>query len=524
MPSPPSTALLNATGRHPAGAGQAQGTSQPRFGAGHLRYRLTVALVLLVSLVWPLWGPQREASARPLANDALVDQGTLEMRQPEVQWSVRGSTTWQAVLSRQAVSAGDRVRTGPSAAARLVYFEGTVTEIGPETGFLVERLERSQDSNIVSRLYQTAGTTLSYVVHLVDPAASFEVETPAVTVFVRGTTPRVDVTESTGFTRVRNVPDGTASRVGVIGKDANQTTVILQPGEQTEVIPGSPPSPPTRWNVPVVQPTRGPVAPLTMPDPCQWPGASCDWRLPDPQPSDPCQRPNDICNPPSPLPTLVTCQPGGISCEPRFPDVCPIPALCNSPGDQGPTQPRPTATATPPRPSATPTVARPSATPTLSLPTATPTLARPTATSTPTDPCQRPGVICDPAPSNPCRQLPRLCSTPTGSEPSPPLPTATQTRTPPLGDGPILIQPPRIPVQDRATPSVVLLPTPSSDGPPRSGPIRVTTSDHTLPSGQVPSPLSDTSILTVPTRLALPDRVSPSVPLIPTRDPGPRIN
>jgi len=121
-----------------------------------------------------------------------ADQATLETRLPEVQWSPAGATDWQSVPTRQEVRAGDRVRTGPGASARLVYFEGTVVEVEASTGLLVQRLERTSEGNVVTRLLQSAGTTVSRVVQLVDPAARFEVETPAATAFVRGTDLRTE--------------------------------------------------------------------------------------------------------------------------------------------------------------------------------------------------------------------------------------------------------------------------------------------------------------------------------------------
>jgi hypothetical protein len=68
-----------------------------------------------------------------------------------------------------------------------VYFEGSSTEIGPDTGLLVQRVERSPSGNIVTRLVQTVGTTVNRIVQLADPGARFEVETPAATAIVRGT-------------------------------------------------------------------------------------------------------------------------------------------------------------------------------------------------------------------------------------------------------------------------------------------------------------------------------------------------
>jgi hypothetical protein len=193
----------------------------------------------------PAWGASERPALR--ADMAILtqggDQATLEMRQPEVQWSPSGAVGWQSVPTRQDVRAGDRVRTGTSASARLLYFEGTVTEVGPETGLIVQRLQRSPEGSLVASLYQAVGSTVSRVVQLVDPSASFEVETPAATALVRGTMPEVIVGPD-GVTRINNIPDDTGGTVSVQGKDPNASVVGLAPGQSTRISPGQPPSAP----------------------------------------------------------------------------------------------------------------------------------------------------------------------------------------------------------------------------------------------------------------------------------------
>ena len=85
------------------------------------------------------------------------------------------------------VTEGFRIRTDASGSARLVYLEGSVTTIGPNSGILVQRLQQTEGGNPIVRLFQNAGTTLHRVLQLTDAAASYEVETPAATAFVRGT-------------------------------------------------------------------------------------------------------------------------------------------------------------------------------------------------------------------------------------------------------------------------------------------------------------------------------------------------
>src|SRR5205085_2677096 len=78
------------------------------------------------SLPRPLLGapPGDELLTAAVVLQGQGEQATLETRQPDVQWSPSGAARWQSIADRQAVNAGDRVRTGPGAAGRLVYFEG----------------------------------------------------------------------------------------------------------------------------------------------------------------------------------------------------------------------------------------------------------------------------------------------------------------------------------------------------------------------------------------------------------------
>jgi hypothetical protein len=164
----------------------------------------------------------------------------LETRQPDVQWSPSGAAGWQTVPDRQSVRAGDRVRTGAAASARLVYFEGSVVDVRAETGIIVQRLERSSDGGLVAQMFVQIGGIVSRVQSLSDAAPSFQIETPAATAFVRGTQPRVEVV-STGLTVMSNLPDNSGGLVEVKGKDPAETSVIVAPGLQTQIRPGEAP-------------------------------------------------------------------------------------------------------------------------------------------------------------------------------------------------------------------------------------------------------------------------------------------
>jgi hypothetical protein len=187
-------------------------------------------------------------SARAASLEAPEEQGpgvqaTLEVRRPDVQWSPAGAARWVSVPDRQAVGAGDRVRTGPGASALLRYTQGTVTEIGPETGLLVQRLEQGSDGNFVTGLLQTIGTTITRITGL-DPQDAFELETPALIARPGGTVVGMQVGPD-GATQVANLSEMAESVVLVHGKDPDRTQVLLRPGEGTSVLPGLPPAAPS---------------------------------------------------------------------------------------------------------------------------------------------------------------------------------------------------------------------------------------------------------------------------------------
>ncbi|HEY7063837.1 MAG TPA: FecR family protein [Chloroflexota bacterium] len=197
------------------------------------------AAAIGIGLLLPLGGA---ATARPRVALAQGDgtSAVLETRQPDVQWSRAGAAGWQSVTDRQNVQAGDRVRTGRSASARIVYWEGSVVDVRADTGLIVQRLERGADGSLISQLFVAVGGVVSRVAALADSPANFQIDTPAATALVRGTQPRVEVTGN-GITVIGNLPDHTGGLVDVTGKDPANTSVTVAPGLQTLVRPGQAP-------------------------------------------------------------------------------------------------------------------------------------------------------------------------------------------------------------------------------------------------------------------------------------------
>lgn len=189
----------------------------------------------------PVGAPQDSPSEQ---QRVLSAQATLQVRQGLVEYSPAGSSDFQTAQDGQVVTEGARVRTGNSGSARLVYLEGSSTDISPNTALLVQELQQS-GGNPITNLLQSAGTTLHRVNSLVDSQARFQVETPAATAFIRGTSaaigqrPRTE--ENPCQFLFQNVSDaGSGDVFRVTGSDR---TITLSPNQETLASCGTGPSP-----------------------------------------------------------------------------------------------------------------------------------------------------------------------------------------------------------------------------------------------------------------------------------------
>jgi hypothetical protein len=155
-----------------------------------------------------------------------------------VQWSPAGASEWQPVAGRQAVQAVDRVRTGPGAAARLVYPDGSATELWAQTGLLVQRLERREDGTLNAKLVQTERATFSRVVPLAEVASAPQPESSPL---ARGV-PLIEVARGDPLVEVAHryrEPTRGANRPrrGQGGGEVNQARVFAGSGRGSEVCP-----------------------------------------------------------------------------------------------------------------------------------------------------------------------------------------------------------------------------------------------------------------------------------------------
>jgi hypothetical protein len=193
--------------------------------------RVTTALLVAV-----LFSVQSlVASAAPPPPQGLADRSTLSILRGDGRYSEQARGPVVAAIDGQDVAVGDRVITGPDTNVVLTFFEGSTFTITPNTDIVVERLQGDQTSRDFS-LRLNAGTIWARVVSLVNPAARFEVRTPAAVAVVRGSQIGARVLADGTFqcwTR-----EGAMSVTGSSGQTADLApgeTVLVQPDGQIAV-------------------------------------------------------------------------------------------------------------------------------------------------------------------------------------------------------------------------------------------------------------------------------------------------
>jgi hypothetical protein len=221
-----------------------------------------LAIGLAVLLVGGVVGAQ--VLARPVApavrtgSLSLVDNTTLLPLRGDVQVQVVGGTTFETVVGQRALQVGDRVRTGPSSYASIVYFDGSSSALDPETELVLQRFERDPVTGATAIIVQQPlGTTWTQAAAAGHQFSGFLLASPAARFFARGSQFTTEVT-----------PEGTmtvtAVEGGVFGR-ADAGDVDVPSGFATRVRPGQPPDAP----VPATQPAatlqvsvQGPVRAL----------------------------------------------------------------------------------------------------------------------------------------------------------------------------------------------------------------------------------------------------------------------
>jgi hypothetical protein len=151
---------------------------------------------------------------------------------------------------------GDRIRTGPSSSAVIIFFEGSVTEVSADSEIRLDEMRREGGSTVV-KIREEIGTTSSRVDKLIDARSRYEVETPAGSALVRGSVMGVIVLDN-GTTIIDAIQ-------GQCWALAQGVEVLIPEGMRSIIYRGSAPSGAASSsgsvNPPVISPAQSGQAP-----------------------------------------------------------------------------------------------------------------------------------------------------------------------------------------------------------------------------------------------------------------------
>lgn len=188
---------------------------------------LKLALLLLsIVTLFPVWSA---------CGGNSTSNTTITYAQGEVLVRKAGSSDWVQGMVGMILATGDAIKAGTSANTSVTFFDGSTIVLRSNTQIEIRELFQGRTTSI--RLRQDIGETLSKVEKLVDPAARYEIETPAAIAAVRGSSMLVNVAID-GTTTVQNL-------AGQISVTAQGVEIEIPVGTKSTVQPGEAPSEPT---------------------------------------------------------------------------------------------------------------------------------------------------------------------------------------------------------------------------------------------------------------------------------------
>jgi hypothetical protein len=187
-----------------------------------------------------------------------------------------GADAWEPVSEAMLVAAGDRIRTGAEGSAELMFFDGSITALGPGGELTIARMasQRSGRGKVIV-LHQWIGEVYNQVQPLADEESRFRVETASAVVSVRGTAFSLTV-EPDGATKVR-------VNEGAVEVQTRETSVLISGGEEIQVESPQASATPTRLATP--GPTEAPISPSPTELPAIVPPWT-RWLTETPEPSE----------------------------------------------------------------------------------------------------------------------------------------------------------------------------------------------------------------------------------------------
>jgi hypothetical protein len=118
----------------------------------------------------------------------------LSITEGEVLVMKKGTDDWVPAEQEMELDIGDTIKTGGNSSAEITFFDGSTMELGAGTEIEILSLDVACDTGVTTiTLAQMIGDTISRVTGILDPASSYEVETPSGVVGVRGSAVRIQV-------------------------------------------------------------------------------------------------------------------------------------------------------------------------------------------------------------------------------------------------------------------------------------------------------------------------------------------
>jgi hypothetical protein len=214
----------------------------------HRKLLVSIGSLLAIAIIVPvviLSLGNHGASATPTA--------TISSPIGEVSVQKQGASTWIEAVSGMKLNEGDRLKTGGNSTTQVVFFEGSVVDVGADSEILLDEMAIAPHTGSTSiHFKQLVGNTVNRVQKLVDSSSNYEVETPEGSAVVRGTAFNSYVGLN-GFTIIH-------CDEGTVWFTAGGATVTVNQGEWSSAMPQGTPSTPSAFqigNVKICSDVRG---------------------------------------------------------------------------------------------------------------------------------------------------------------------------------------------------------------------------------------------------------------------------
>jgi VCBS repeat-containing protein len=145
-----------------------------------MRKKLLLILALAILVTSTLAGCSGAPSDSSTLTIFSITDGTVLVMKA-------GTDDWTEATVEMPLEVGDTIKTGDDSGAEITFFDGSTIELEAGTQIEITSLDTSPDTGTKTiTLMQTIGTTISRVTKLLDPASSYDVETPDGVAAVRG--------------------------------------------------------------------------------------------------------------------------------------------------------------------------------------------------------------------------------------------------------------------------------------------------------------------------------------------------